>query len=138
MYVLLHHWTDGTLSRDHKLAILATLDYLLQTCESATSPGHYYSSTMDPRVTVHWCHGATGAVFLWTKAHQVLCESPATCTLSPSEAGTHWLTTAVYPRWMFAHAHSHTHVQTVPDTHSHTHVQTVPDTHCVTLTHTHT
>ena len=69
----------GQLQRSTRQELRACLDYvctLERHADGAPGPGGWFPTAMaDPpgqeKLLVHWCHGAPGAVFLFTRAWQV-------------------------------------------------------------------
>jgi hypothetical protein len=72
---ILHLWPAVSAVPEHRDAVLGTLRWLLANGEAADASGAptgLYLSSLGGKALVHWCHGSTGAVFLWTKAAAVL------------------------------------------------------------------
>jgi hypothetical protein len=79
LYALMLH---GEVTERYRDEIVSCLDWVLENVESKRFPGNFHnhaSSTLDDSRSVkatfrvHWCHGATGAVFTFTQAHLSLC-----------------------------------------------------------------
>jgi lantibiotic modifying enzyme len=75
LYALMLH---GEVSERYRDEIVSCLDWVLENVESKRFPGRYPLHVGDHHVAfedldVHWCHGATGAVFTFTQAHLSLC-----------------------------------------------------------------